>query len=246
MTNIIDVPPQVISISPYHVKWDKKKFIKYVESNKYPNESKNEGFTKYQILEKGRIASIMLFPMENTIYNVTIKNDNIVYEPKKIKYFDKIIWIYNDIGLLELVGITSKNISIIRSSLRYLGTEVGIDINPSQTLNKGIIKNIAIASKDGSLQLKKIGYLTSINNIKTKHYEYGTEVSNRLIEIEPEKILAVGGSVELTNVKITFHLSRYGKLILYNRVKTPLLWNNIFIFLDKFINPCLNIYGGKI
>ncbi len=233
---MIEVPAPLVSLSLYEVDLqDQEQFNKYVKKHKYDDKDNNVGFAGGIYLDKSRIAYILLFNLEEVRYNVGFKQDQINYTPLKFNYIDKAIIIFNTSGCLEIIGENTRNEKIIKNMLSGIKDELKIDINHHPILSTKTMLSIGNLLNKGDIVVSRLAYHMESKNIK--RYEYGSNLTARFENClkNSSEIFAIAGAKKMGNINISFYAKKYGRIIIYNMVKTPLIWNNIFQFIDEFI-----------
>jgi hypothetical protein len=236
---IIEVPAPLVSLTPYVIIGGKKDglFNKYIEDHPYVEKRKEAGFVGKVNVEKGRLASLLVFPLEEVRYDLVFEEGEIKYNPKSLRYVNKVVVIYNEDGVFEIVGMNSRNRGIIRNILEKLSEELNIDIRHHQVLTPESIEYILKFQKKDDLNISRLAYNLEEKGEKIKRYEYASDLTHRLIELgkDHSDILSIAGYTAMAGTKMSFNIRKDGNVTIYNMVKKPLIWNNVFRFLDKII-----------
>jgi len=235
---MIEVPTPLVSLSPFKIINGKNgdQFKEYIEAHPF-SEKKEFGFTGKFYLEKGRLSSLMLFPLEEVRYDVVLDSGEIKYCPKSLKYVNKALIIYNENGFFEIVGMNSKNKSIIKKALDELCENLNLTIEPHPIFTLKLVSYLLKLNKNQELTISRLAYNIQEAGEKIKRYEFASDLSRRLIEMEQShpEILGIAGETIMTGTRMSFIIRKGGSVIVYNKIKTPLIWNDIFQFIDNII-----------
>ena len=234
---MIEVPVPLVSVTSYEIKNSKKDwFGEYVETHNYEQKENGTGFIDQVYLEKSRIASLFLCPLEVLRYDVQF-NEGIKYLPKKKQYLDTVIFIYNDSEMLEIIGMNSRNYKTIRRVLNDMEKGSDMEFRRHLILSPEIFQYLIEIHKEDKVMVSRLAYYLSEKGQSIKRYEYGQDLTHRLSELKDQymDLFAIGGNINLGDLRISFYARKNGRTILYNMVKTPLTWNNVFDFLDNII-----------
>jgi len=223
------IDEQVITIKTYSIDISKTIFEEIIQNNRYPQ---GGDLIKFGYLDSSKIGKNKMFQIAATkstmVKSIDAKKDRFAIIEKKSEH--------SDFGYISYIPDQSKLIFINCSDMIR-----GIFLS---LLKEYTPVKIPVAKETLDLLLKKVLILRSTKySVHTPGYSINLSISSNKLDAQDvedyipkfeRELIGFAGKTEEDRL-ISMNINRNGNVLIYNSPKDPLEWEDIFSFIEKYL-----------